>query len=327
MDIPEISVIVPIYRVERYLEKCICSIREQTFSNLEIVLVDDGSPDNCGAMCDFYAKQDPRIKVIHKPNGGLSDARNAGIEIARGKYLGFVDSDDFIALDMYETLHNIIVAKNADVAVCGVCHCYKNQIPVASTSDSVYFLTAWEAIQSLLEVKDITASCCTKLYKRSIFSNIRFPVGKLMEDAYIIVHLLACTNLVAVTKAEKYYYVHRENSITSMKYHFQVHDMMEAWENNFIFIQAHCPDLIPQGEFRYLNAVFYVLDRMMISPIPVSSQEKQKVIDLLRQNIQNILKNPFFPKKRKFAALCLLLHENLYKICARIYWKKTKLIE
>lgn len=331
MDTPEISIIVPIYRVEKYLDDCVRSIQKQTFANLEIILVDDGSPDHCGAMCDSYAKEDSRIRVIHKSNGGLSDARNAGIEIARGEYLGFVDSDDMIAPDMYETLYHIIKQKDADIAVCGVQHCYKNSMRPAdsfhSAECSVYFADTWEAIRLLLEAKDITASCCTKLYKRAIFSDIRFPVGKLMEDAFVIVCLMERASLTAITTAKKYYYMHRENSITSIEYHSQVQDMIEAWKNNYIFIKERCPALIPQGEYRYFNAVFFVLDRMMLSPKNVNTQEKKETIEIIRQNIKVILQNPFFQKKRKAAALGLMLHEDLYKICVHIYGKRNKLIE
>ena len=116
---PLISVIVPIYKVEKYLNKCVKSIINQTYKNLEIILVDDGSPDNCGKICDKLAERDDRIRIIHKKNGGLSSARNAGIEIANGEYIGFVDSDDYIDNDMFETLYNNIKDNNADLSIIG----------------------------------------------------------------------------------------------------------------------------------------------------------------------------------------------------------------
>ena len=123
---PKISIIVPVYNVEKYLEKCVRSILAQTFTDFELILVDDGSPDSSGAMCDQFAEQDQRVKVIHKENGGLSDARNAGIEIATGEYLGFVDSDDYIADDMYELLYTNIV-KDADLSICGIYDVYEER--------------------------------------------------------------------------------------------------------------------------------------------------------------------------------------------------------
>ena len=111
---PKVSIVVPIYNVEKYLEQCIDSIINQTLKEIEIILVDDGSPDNCPQICDDYVKKDSRIKVVHKTNGGLSSARNAGIEIATGDYIGFVDSDDYIELDMYEKMYNIAIENNVD---------------------------------------------------------------------------------------------------------------------------------------------------------------------------------------------------------------------
>ena len=120
MKQPLISIIVPVYKVENYLDRCVQSLVDQTWSNLEIILVDDGSPDNCGAMCDAWAARDNRIKVIHKENGGLSDARNAGMAIASGTYMGFVDSDDYISSDMYQLLYDRMAADGSDIAACGV---------------------------------------------------------------------------------------------------------------------------------------------------------------------------------------------------------------
>lgn len=125
----EISIIVPVYKVEPYLRKCVDSILAQTFTDFEVILVDDGSPDNSGKICDEYASKDSRVRVIHKKNGGLSSARNAGIDVARGKYLGFVDSDDYIEKDMYELLYDNIVKEQADLSICGIYDVYegKNQ--------------------------------------------------------------------------------------------------------------------------------------------------------------------------------------------------------
>ena len=123
---PLISVIVPIYNVEKYLDRCVDSIINQTYKNLEIILVDDGSPDNCPQMCDDYAKKDSRIKVVHKENGGLSDARNVGMEVATGEYVSFIDSDDYISLDFYETLLETIVDNDSDIVECGVVKFYED---------------------------------------------------------------------------------------------------------------------------------------------------------------------------------------------------------
>ena len=123
MNKPLISVIVPVYKVEKYLERCVKSICAQTYQNLEIVLVDDGSPDQCGEMCDMFAKQDSRIRVVHKENGGLSDARNAGLDVMTGDYVGFVDSDDWIEPDMYQVLYERLIKEKAEISCCGMKRC------------------------------------------------------------------------------------------------------------------------------------------------------------------------------------------------------------
>jgi glycosyltransferase involved in cell wall biosynthesis len=134
----EISIIVPVYDVEKYLKKCVDSILNQTFKDFELILVDDGSPDNSGAICDQYAEKDSRVRVIHKENGGLSDARNAGIEVARGKYLGFVDSDDFVNEDMYKQLYTSIIENNADLSICGIFDLYEGKTPIKKTEKNYY---------------------------------------------------------------------------------------------------------------------------------------------------------------------------------------------
>ncbi len=139
-----ISVIIPVFKVEKYLEKCIKSIVNQTIENLEIILVDDGSPDQCPKICDYWASKDSRIKVVHKKNGGLSDARNAGLDIAKGEYISFIDSDDWVALDMYEIMLKAMKEENADICACGIMGCYQNKNvpmpirPIVGDSKSIF---------------------------------------------------------------------------------------------------------------------------------------------------------------------------------------------
>ncbi|HDT8050800.1 TPA: glycosyltransferase, partial [Enterococcus faecalis] len=172
---PKISIIVPVYNVEKYLEKCVRSILAQTFTDFELILVDDGSPDSSGAMCDQFAEQDQRVKVIHKENGGLSDARNAGIEIATGEYLGFVDSDDYIADDMYETLYNQIVTYEAELATVGMIDVYENRESRLTDKKEIKILSQNEAIQAVLDSTDVYAYAVNKLYKKELFNKVRYP--------------------------------------------------------------------------------------------------------------------------------------------------------
>ncbi len=310
---PKISIVVPIYNVEKYLKKCIDSIRVQTFEDFELLLVDDGSPDNCGEICDRYAKEDSRIKVIHKKNGGLSDARNAGIDIARGDYIGFIDSDDFIENDMYQTLYDLVKNADADMAVCGVYNVYTQKTVTQYDGDETFVCNNEEAFNYILQGTKIPATICNKLIKREIFDNIRFPVGRLYEDAFITKEIIQVVKTVAVTTAPKYYYIHREGSITTTKFKQKDMDIIEAYEITLAVIKEKFPNLIKQGEFRFFWANFVVLDRILIADNYKNIDGYKKVVKTLRKNTLKIAFNKFFNKSRRISALFLLINVTLYR--------------
>ena len=210
-----VSVIVPIYKVEKYLRKCIDSILEQTYRNLEIILVDDGSPDDCGRICDEYAEKDPRIKVIHKENGGLSDARNWGIEKAAGDYIAFVDSDDWIKADMIEYLLHGISEYHADIAVCNLYYVSQYKYTVKNYSEDKTY-TAKDMLFELFDDK-IDNYAWNKLYKRELWSDVRYPVGKNFEDILTIYKVLEKAKNIVVLKEPKYYYLLRDDSISGRR--------------------------------------------------------------------------------------------------------------
>ena len=212
-----ITIIVPVYNVEKYLRKCIDSILCQTYENLQIILVDDGSTDDSGAICDEYGVKDNRIEVIHKANGGLSSARNAGLNIAIGEYVAFVDSDDYIANDMVETACNAITCQNADICIFNIKWIYENgdvydKVSPSPISDEL--ITKDQAFNKLCSSTYFYyVTVVNKLYKRAVFNNLRFPVGKLHEDEFTVHYIFnACEKIVSVKK-ELYFYVQRENSI------------------------------------------------------------------------------------------------------------------
>lgn len=232
-----ISVIVPVYNVEKYIKKCIESIINQTYNNLEIILVDDGSTDKSGKICDEYAMVDKRISVIHKENGGLSDARNCGIDVAKGKYIAFVDSDDFIDLKMYEILYNNLVKNNADISICKPYLFEKyNEVVEAKEAEVV---TVWEKKDFYTKMYDdylMTVVAWNKLYKREIFENIRYPKGKKIEDAAIIHYVLEKCEKIALTNLELYFYYQRDDSIMH-KYNFSLLDELDALYDRFLFFE------------------------------------------------------------------------------------------
>ncbi len=211
---PKISVIVPVYKVEPYLRKCLDSIVNQTYRNLQIILVDDGSPDNCGAICDEYAAKDRRIKVVHQENGGVSAARNAGLKLAEGDYIGWVDSDDWIEPGMYENLLKNILKYKADIAVCSRVELYKNRRVRYGWTD-VEILDREKALELLLKNDLMQNYLCDKLWKRKLFEVISFPTGRTYEDMAIMHQLFIKAQCVICLPEVGYNYFQRSDSIVS----------------------------------------------------------------------------------------------------------------
>lgn len=238
-SLPLISIIVPVYKVEKYLTRCVESILRQTYKNFELILVDDGSPDNCPSMCDDFAEKDCRIKVVHKENGGLSDARNFGLDRSSGEYITFVDSDDYIRNDMIEVLYNRIAGDASDLAICnylcvgdgGAEYKWENSnLPVKDV-----VLSSEEAQKALYGYKNwhFVIACC-KLYSKFLFDGFRFPVNKLHEDLHTT-HLIfdRCNKISCVSDA-LYFYYQNENSITHV-YNVKRLDILDAYISRFDF--------------------------------------------------------------------------------------------
>lgn len=210
----KISIIVAVYNVEKYLDKCIESVVNQTYKDIEIILVDDGSPDNCPTMCDNWAKKDNRIKVIHKNNGGLSDARNKGLEMITGDYVGFVDGDDVISSKMYEKLLTLIEDNNAEISICQFARFPDGSVPNYTIVEDCTIRDRNEALKEVLAEK-IGNHICNKLFKRELFSKTLFTKGVAYEDIFIFYKLLLKSNKIAITSSKLYGYMQREDSITN----------------------------------------------------------------------------------------------------------------
>ncbi len=211
-----ISIIVPVYNVEPYLERCINSILGQTYANLEILLINDGSTDNSGVICDEYAKKDTRIKVVHKNNGGVSSARNLGLEVATGEYIGFIDSDDYIEPTMFEELYNKAKTENADMAICGFKQVHVNGITKVNNVD---FTISWEKENIIKNyftqgvVKELMYAPVNKLYKKTFIGNLRFcEKYRMGEDILFLFQCIEKMNKIACVDGVFYNYVMRENS-------------------------------------------------------------------------------------------------------------------
>lgn len=239
-----ISIIVPVYKVEPYLDKCVSSIVNQTYKNLEIILVDDGSPDNCPEMCDEWTKKDSRIRVIHKPNGGLSDARNAGMAVASGEFIGFVDSDDRIAPDMYEYLYRHLTEDDSDIATCGVQMVRDDDThPRMLTCDGSCILSREDAMQAIINESWLKQPVWYKLYKTELVRDIPFPVGKYHEDVFWSYQAVGRAKRVSVSDHIGYYYLQRGGSIMGEGYSPKRLDAVEAKVQRCAYIQACFPKL------------------------------------------------------------------------------------
>ncbi len=211
-----ISIIIPVYKVEKYLDKCIKSIVNQTYKNLEIILIDDGSPDKCPAMCDVWAKKDQRIKVIHKQNGGLSSARNAGLDICTGDYVMFVDSDDYCALNICEVLLKQLEKNSVDFSMCMALMFDENsQVEIIENqTPEVLVYSGADVIEQVYHTDiQFIMTAWGKLYKKALFEKLRYPVGKLHEDEFVFTNLLHETKSFVYVTNYLYYYLQRSSSI------------------------------------------------------------------------------------------------------------------
>ncbi len=212
-----VTVIIPVYKVEKYLSKCVDSVLSQTYKNLEVFLVDDGSPDNCGKICDEYAKKDKRVKVIHKQNGGLSSARNAALDVCTGNYITFVDSDDWIETTYVEKLYETIKKYDCDISVCFHNECdERGNVRAKKPKQFDDFYDKENVYTTFFGKKQLIDSAWGKLYKKDIFKKIRYPQGLHYEDTYLIVDV--CKEVkkgIAVADEGLYnYLVMREGAIT-----------------------------------------------------------------------------------------------------------------
>ena len=272
-----ISVIVPIYKVEAYLDACVSSITEQTHKHLEIILVDDGSPDNCGAMCDAWASKDSRIKVIHKENGGLSDARNAGIEIANGDYIAFVDGDDWIMPQMYETMLAAITWETADICACSILSCYPDRQMKWGCME--YTTGGSEQILSML-YKDTAypVAAWNKLYRRGLWAETRFPKGKICEDAFTTYLLVDRAERIVQVPDALYCYRIRENSIMTSAFSAKRMDEEEAWRYNY-------PKLYKAAFDFYLQKVNGLIHTIPMDRRMEFAREYQMLYQIMKQNL------------------------------------------
>lgn len=279
-----ISIIVPVYKVEKYLDRCVESIVNQTYQNLEIILVDDGSPDKCPVMCDAWVKKDSRIKVIHKENGGLSDARNAGMERATGDYLGFVDSDDWIAPEMYEKMMYAIQKDGSDIVACDVEMVWENGTSSRMLTPHINcVLDKYEAQKALIEESKLKQPVWYKLYRKEIVVGIPFEKEKYHEDVFWSYLAIGKAEKISIIEYLGYFYWQRSESIMGEKYSLKRLDAMEAYCNRYKYMKYNFPSLEKKALCTiWENCIYH--GQMALTYLNKEDQEKVfEQLDIIQQ--------------------------------------------
>lgn len=316
-----VSIIVPVYNIEEYIDRCVKSIVSQTYRNLEIILVDDGSKDHSGAACDMWALQDSRIKVVHKSNGGLSDARNAGINAATGQYIAFIDGDDEIHSEMIQRLYGIMQSSSADISMCRIQKYEPTRIFASrefiSDKDCAE-MTSIEAIKALFLDK-IDCSACPKLYKSSIFSEISFPIGKTNEDFAVMYKVFEKAEKIVYISDLLYHYIQREGSITTTPFNEKQFDKYDNCVEMMEYVMENLPQVIEEAKFYYYKHTMYLLKKLCIDGLYKEySCRFVMLIKTLRNGTWDIIRSKWLTSKEKlmycFLAWFPLQYARIHKV-------------
>lgn len=310
---PKISIIVPVYKVEEYLPKCIDSILAQTFTDFELILVDDGSPDRCGEICDEYAKEDSRIVVIHKENGGQATARNMGLDIARGEYIGFVDSDDWIEKDMYEILYRLCINNDCEIANCCSTIYYKNRI-VVNGGHSLILQNKEEAMKTLL-IGELYDECLwTKLISRKLLNGIRIPEGIKYEDTAFTYKVFDRARKIACIGTAKYNYIKRDNSTMDRAIKDICTDAIFIYEDMYQFIHNRYPELVDVVILKLGNSAMNVLKLICkADDFSIHKKKYYEVSRILNSHFRECMNLKDYPFNVKILLAALKTQPMLYR--------------
>lgn len=317
-----ISVIVPVYNVEQYLDRCINSIINQTYCNLEILLIDDGSPDSCPQKCDEWEKKDARIKTFHKKNGGLSDARNYGLDRVMGDYIAFVDSDDYIEKTMYEIMIKDIKKTKSDLACCGRFYKSTKEERKSRCQEKPIVLNDIEAIHELLNNGCVEEAVWDKLYKKELWDHLRFPLNEINEDIVVMPQIIRKSKRIVHVGLPLYYYCYNNSSITKSGYNSKKDIMFKHMQDLTKYISKYYP-----SEIQWVNVLKAKYAMTTLFAIVLAGEEKKysssykKYKKILRKSYIQMLKTKNFTVKQKSEALLLLM--GIY----RLAWSIKKKID
>lgn len=276
-----ISIVVPVYNVEKYLRRCVDSLRKQTYEPIEIILVNDGSKDSSLSICRELEKEDKRIVVIDKPNGGLSSARNAGIRASKGKYLGFVDSDDYVESSMYEMLYNANKKNGTKISVGGRFDLYEenDKVVVGLCPNKDDVISGLQGIKNLLTWKEMDSSACDKLFSRDILADDCFPEGRMSEDVAVMYRLFDSVDKISTVAKPFYYYFHRANSISTSSFSEKSFDIVKNVKSIGEFINSNNLDINEEFKFFKCNEYTSLLSLMARS----KKRYKETELELIKE--------------------------------------------
>lgn len=318
----KISVIVPVYNVEKYIKQCLESILNQTYKNLEIIIVDDGTKDSSGKICDEISKSDSRIKVIHQENQGLSGARNTGLKNTTGEYITFVDSDDYIGNKMFEKMLSTLKTNNADIVECGTIYCDEEGNYIKeNTKNKIEIYEKDIQMKELIFSGNITTMSCGKLYKKDLLKNFEFPIGKYHEDTFTTYKLLHNSQKIIILNQGFYHYRQVYGSIMNSNFNIKHLDSIEAVLERSKFIEKYYPQY---KKYDYANICYScckVYERIILSNFNDKEVER-KLQMLIKRYLVCFLFNSNSRKITKlFAVFCSInmnLCKNFYKILLKV---------
>ena len=312
-----ISVIIPVYKVETLLRRCVDSVLAQTHTCIEVILVDDGSPDNSGTICDEYAAKDSRVVAIHKKNGGAADARNAGLNICRGDYIAFVDSDDWVDPNMYKSLLALCLEKNAGIACCGRFNVNAETMrqTLGLCPPKTEVISAQEMLGRCFTWDNCDLSACDKLFKRSLWENIRFPVGITCEDVATVYRVISGTLSVALCSKAYYYYYHRVGSVTMSSFSENVFHFSEVTAKILPEIKRSHPAIWDQALILRLKSITYPMARICALPRSERGKYRARYKEFRRElkSYARVWKRSSLLSRKGKTYYLLLQHPVLYR--------------
>lgn len=319
-----VSVIVPVYNVQQYLPKCVDSILAQTYANLEIILVEDGTKDDSGLICDDYARQDSRIRVIHKPNGGLSSARNAGLDIARGEYIVFADSDDWLEPDAYESMLSLAQQENVKLVCAGRYDAdgETGEKTLGLCPPRQEVISGEELVRRIFTWENIDSAAWDKLYHRSLFRERRYPVGKIVEDVPVTYLIALEAGQAAMLNKPVYNYLHRPGSITTASVSEKTFHFSQHTADIYPYIRDKYPALADCARYLRVRSLAYNLLTLDLAGKEIRTKFNREYGDsrkALAEHFFFILKSPLFGHQERLTDLLLIL--GIYRYLRAAYHK------